>query len=82
MRRFVLLTLAALLLLVAGPVAAQGRGGRAGPPPGPGKVEPQKRERIAWFATLASGLAEAKRTNRPILLVSAAPHCHDVPGIW
>lgn len=38
--------------------------------------------RIAWYGTLKSGLAEAKRSGRPILLVSAAPHCTGVPGIW
>lgn len=37
---------------------------------------------IQWIGTLDAGLAEATRTNRPILLVSAAPHCHEVPGIW
>ena len=38
--------------------------------------------RIAWFGTLKSGLAEAKASNRPILFVSAAPHCLGVPGEW
>jgi len=38
--------------------------------------------RIAWFGSLDQGLAEAKRTNKPILLISAAPHCHGVPGVW
>ena len=37
---------------------------------------------IAWFGTWEDGLAEAKRTERPILLVSAAPHCHGVSGMW
>ena len=37
---------------------------------------------IAWYGTLTSGLMAAKDTNRPILLVSAAPHCHGVSGIW
>ncbi len=37
---------------------------------------------IAWFATWKSGLAEAARSGRPILLVAAAPHCGGVPGIW
>ena len=37
---------------------------------------------IVWFGTLRSGIAEARRTNRPILLISAAPHCHNVSGIW
>jgi len=38
--------------------------------------------RIAWFATLASGLAEAERSGRPILLTSAAPQCEGVSGMW
>ena len=37
---------------------------------------------IAWYPTLDGGLREAKRTGRPILLVSAAPHCAGVSGIW
>ena len=39
-------------------------------------------ERIAWYSTLKQGLAVAKATGRPILLVSAAPHCHGISGIW
>ena len=31
---------------------------------------------------LCQGLAVAKSTGRPILLVSAAPHCHGISGIW
>ena len=38
--------------------------------------------KIAWYGTLKDGLAEAKRSNRPILLVSAAPQCQNVPGMW
>ena len=37
---------------------------------------------IQWFATLDRGLAEAKRTGKPILLVSGAPHCAGVSGMW
>ncbi len=37
---------------------------------------------IAWFGMLKDGLAEAKETGKPILLVSAAPQCTGVPGIW
>ena len=37
---------------------------------------------IQWFATWTGGLAEARRTGRPILLVSAAPHCHEISGLW
>ena len=38
--------------------------------------------KIAWYGTLKEGLAEAKRSNRPILLVSAAPQCQNVAGMW
>lgn len=37
---------------------------------------------IQWYATLERGLAEAKRTGKPILFVSAAPHCAGVSGMW
>ena len=37
---------------------------------------------IQWYATLARGLAEAERTGKPILFVSAAPHCAGVSGMW
>ncbi len=40
--------------------------------------EPQ----IAWHGTLKGGLAEAARTGRPILLVSALACIHQVPGVW
>ena len=38
--------------------------------------------RIAYYATLESALAEAKRSQRPILFTSAAPNCTGVPGVW
>lgn len=37
---------------------------------------------IAWHGTWKAGLAAAAAAGRPILLVAAAPHCHEVPGIW
>lgn len=39
-------------------------------------------EAVQWFATLERGLAEAKRTGKPILFLTAAPHCGGVSGIW
>jgi len=39
-------------------------------------------EKLAWFGTLDSALAEAKRTERPIFLVAARPECRGVPGKW
>ncbi len=37
---------------------------------------------IAWYGTWEGGMAEAKRSGRPILLIAAAPHCRNVPGKW
>jgi hypothetical protein len=66
------------------------RPGRDTNPPGrperPDRPESEQAKQTAagiqWFATWESGLREAQRTGRPILLVSAAPHCAGVPGIW
>ena len=41
-----------------------------------------KVEKIAWHGTWKGGLAEAQRTGKPIMLVSAVPQCHSVPGVW
>lgn len=37
---------------------------------------------ITWYGVLDEGLAEAHRTQRPILLLSAAPQCGGIPGLW
>lgn len=37
---------------------------------------------IQWFTTWTQAKAEAKRTKRPILLTSAAPHCRNISGMW
>lgn len=65
-------------------------GGPGGPPEGApmpkGKKDdgPQAKADggIQWFATLDAGLAEAKRTGKPLLFLSAAPHCGGIPGMW
>ena len=44
--------------------------------------DPAKHGKIAWHGTWKGGLAEAQRTGKPILLVSAVPQCHSVPGVW
>ena len=41
-----------------------------------------EKPKVIWYGTLQGGLAEAKRSNRPILLLSAAPHCQSVSGVW
>ena len=47
-----------------------------------GYAEENPPARIGWYGDLQKGLAEAKRSGRPILLISAAPHCVGVPGMW
>jgi len=37
---------------------------------------------IGWIPTWDQALAEAKLTNKPILLIAAAPSCGGVPGVW
>lgn len=73
-------------LLAAAPAHAQRdrERGPGGPPPGPeaATLEVPTEASIAWFGTWEAGLAEAERTGRPILLMSAAPQCHGVPGMW
>ncbi len=52
---------------------------------GPGGAAKQSTDmtpQIAWFGVLKEGLAEAKQTGKPILLVSAACQCAGVPGMW
>ena len=39
-------------------------------------------EGIAWIGTWKNASAEALRTGKPILLLSAAPQCRGIPGIW
>lgn len=51
-----------------------------GPPPVGQSLPPESG--MQWFATWKAGMAEAQRTGKPILLVSAAPHCAGVSGIW
>jgi hypothetical protein len=52
-------------------------------PPGPLPVHEEPTEPgIAWFGTWSEALAEAQRTGRPMLFLSAAPQCSRVPGVW
>lgn len=37
---------------------------------------------IAWYGTWKQGAAAARTQDRPILLVAAAPHCHNISGMW
>jgi hypothetical protein len=37
---------------------------------------------IAWYGRMDLALAEAKRSNRPILFMAAASQCGGVPGVF
>ena len=37
---------------------------------------------IAWYGVLDDGIAESKRTGKPILFITAAAQCNGVPGMW
>jgi len=37
---------------------------------------------VAWYTTWETGLAEAKRSHRPIFFMSAATTCSGVPGVF
>lgn len=39
-------------------------------------------EGVVWYGSWKEGLAAARTSHHPILLVAAAPHCHNVPGVW
>jgi hypothetical protein len=88
---FVALMTFAVVIFVG--LTAQSQFADQPPPPKKASVEPDRAEKttagaaprpaaIQWFATWESGLAEAQRSGRPILLVAAAPHCAGVSGIW
>lgn len=75
MRRVIVITLGLLALAIA-PAEAQRQRGSVD------RVEPPKGAGVAWFPTLAAAQAEARRSQRAILLLSARPSCRDVPGLW
>lgn len=37
---------------------------------------------IKWYTTWETGLAEAKRSGRPIMFVAAATQCHGISGVF
>ena len=65
-----------------GPPGKKGPRGKKGPPDGDEVSSGPVGAGIQWYATWQSGLRAAQHSGRPILLVSAAPHCAGVPGTW
>jgi len=83
-RHFRLLVLSSTLaaLAASGPASAQStqrtEASYGGSVPASKKVV----SGIVWYGVLEDGLAEAKRTGKPILLITAAAQCGGVPGMW
>ena len=81
-RRRLALSVAMAVVMLSSSATAQ-----LAPPTGPsyGGSVPNSRKvvpGIAWYGVLTEGLAEAKRTGKPILFITAAPQCRGVPGMW
>ena len=81
-RRLLALSVAVAVVALSSPATAQ-----LAPPNGAsyGGSVPNSRKvvsGIAWYGVLTEGLAEAKRTGKPILLITSAPQCGGVPGMW
>lgn len=79
-----LFALSAVIAVILMPLPANAQNS---PPTGPsygGSVPNSKQvvSGIAWYGVLKDGLAEAKRTGKPILFVTSAPQCNGVPGMW
>jgi len=67
-----------LAALIAAPLSGQDR-------PGGGRdvtIEGTSEPGIAWYGVLEHARQEAARTGKPILLMSGAPACSGVPGMW
>jgi hypothetical protein len=76
--------IAACLLLSISTLAAAQPGGERGPRPTDIPDHPQEigEAGIAWYTTWETGLAEAKRSNRPIFFMSAATTCSGISGVF
>ncbi|MFT7619223.1 MAG: hypothetical protein ACI97A_002873 [Planctomycetota bacterium] len=72
------------IVLIFSSTLALAQGPPGNRPRGPGKTQDwsQIDQRISWHGTWKAALATAKVTGQPILLISAAPSCGGVPGMW
>ena len=60
----------------------RGQQGRSGAMDVPENTQAIGAAGIAWYTTWETGLAEAKRSNRPIFFMSAATACSGVSGVF
>ncbi len=82
----------ATLFLISPAAIAQRRPG-PGPGGGPSERGPRPEQLgeseadlgssgIVWYPILDDGLAEARRTGKPILFMSASSSCAGIPGVF
>lgn len=65
------------------PPRGQGPGGGGPRPTDLGESEAELGSAgIAWYPILEDGLAEAKRTNKPILFMAVASQCGGISGVF
>ena len=68
------------------PGRGQRPGGQRGGGPRPEELAESEAELgsagIAWYPILKDGLAEAKRTNKPILFMAVASQCGGISGVF
>ena len=77
------LILATLISIVASDASAQrGQRNRGAAMDVPEHPQDVGESGIDWYTTWKSGLAEAKRSNRPIFFMSAATVCSGVSGVF
>ena len=61
-----------------GPLGPPGQG----PPPLSNEVPQTEGPRVNFYGSWDQAMIVARRTDRPIFLVSGAPQCHGVSGVW
>ena len=76
MRKLILSATCVLML----PLWAQAQGPRD-PSIGQSQLNPGDAG-IAWYTTWETGVAEARRSGRPILFMAAATQCSGVSGVY
>ena len=70
-----------LTCIFATSVVAHAQKGPRDPSIGQSQLDPGA-SGIDWYTTLETGLAEAKRSGRPIMFMAAATQCSGVSGVF
>lgn len=72
------------LILACGSLSAQRGGSGGGPRPEQLGENPAElgSAGIVWYPILEDGLAEAKRTNKPLIFMAVASQCGGISGVF